>query len=52
MWKVDENTIKALIKGVEKYNHAKTAEEGFGALNNLIKIGKSELVKKGTNPSK
>jgi hypothetical protein len=43
--KPDQKTIKALIKGIEKYNHAKTAEEGFGALNNLIKIGEKELRK-------
>ena len=41
--KPDEKTIKALIRGIEKYNKAKTAKEGFGTLNNLINIGEKEL---------
>ena len=39
MNKPDEETIEKLIKNIEIYNNAKTAEEGFGALGNCIKIG-------------
>lgn len=42
---VDQETIDALIASITKYNNAKTAEEGFGALGNLINIGEKQLDK-------
>ena len=44
---VDQETIDALIAGITKYNNAKTAEEWFGALGNLINIGEKQLTTKG-----
>lgn len=41
---VDQETIDALIAGITKYNNAKTAEEGFGALSNLINIGEKQIL--------
>lgn len=44
--KPDKKTIDSLIAGITQYNNAKTAKEGFGALNNLINIGEKQLLNK------
>jgi len=42
--KPDQETIDALVEALKIYNNAKTAKEGFGALNKMIKIGKKKLI--------
>lgn len=41
----DDEFINSLIKFLEIYNNAKSAEEGFGALNNII----TETIKNDEN---
>ena len=45
--KPDKKTIDALIRGIERYNKAKSAKEGFGALGALIETGEKQLSKRG-----
>ena len=42
----DQETIDALVVEIKKYNNAKTMEEGFSALKNLIEIGEKDLEKR------
>lgn len=45
IFKPNQEEIDEMVEQLEVYNNAKTAEEGFGALNGLISKGLEQLEK-------